>query len=140
MLYFFGKKIRKSPKRWELRPQTPLASGGWGLRPQTPDLLLPSPVTVTFEEGVCSANVIAVNNNKKNFKIAIMFCFCPSFLISNSAQGTLANTPGVARRQRKISGGTKRKKIETYSYNFRSLRHRKCSILFSTPNAWSTQL
>jgi len=57
---FFGKKNEKSPKRWGLRPQTPLASGGWGLRPQTPELLPPSSVTVTFEEGVFSANVIAV--------------------------------------------------------------------------------
>jgi len=41
-----------------------------------------------FLEGICSANV---NTVKKNFEIAIMFCFCHSILTSNFAQGTLAN-------------------------------------------------
>jgi len=59
-------KNAKLPQRWGLRPQPPLASGGWGLRPQTPELLPPSPVIITFEEGVCSASVIAVKKNKNN--------------------------------------------------------------------------
>jgi len=41
------------------------------------------------------------------------------------------------RRQRKMSGGNKTKKTETYSYNFRSLWHTKNSIIFSTPKAWA---
>jgi len=32
----------------------------------------------------------------------------------------------------------KTKKIETYGYNFRSLWFTKCSIIFSTPQAWFT--
>jgi len=39
-----------------------------GLRPQTPELLPPSSVTVTFEEGVCSANVIAVQKDQKELR------------------------------------------------------------------------
>jgi len=35
-------------------------------------------------------------------------------------------------------GGTKRKKFETYGYNFRSLYHTKFSIIFPTPKAWCT--
>jgi len=33
--YFAGEKAAKLPQRQELRPPTPLASGGWGLRTQT---------------------------------------------------------------------------------------------------------
>jgi len=42
------------------------------------------------------------------------------------------------RRQRKMTGGNKTKKIETYNYNFCSLWHTKCSIIFSMPKAWCT--
>jgi len=42
------------------------------------------------------------------------------------------------RRQRKMSGEDKTKKIENYGYNFRNLWHKKCSIIFSTPKAWCT--
>jgi len=73
-------------------PQPPLASGGWSLRPQTPELLLSSPVTVTFSKAFVALTSLLSKRNKKNLEIAIMFYFCHSFLTSNSAQGTLANT------------------------------------------------
>jgi len=45
-----------------------LASSGLGLYPQTPELLPPSSVTVTFKEGVRSANVIAVQKKQKELR------------------------------------------------------------------------
>jgi len=47
--------------------------------------------------------------------------------------------PGAAPVQNEWGEGVKRK-IETYSYNFRGLPRTKCSLLFSTPKAWRTPL
>jgi len=33
-------------------------------------------------------------------------------------------------------GGGQNEKTETYGYNFYSLWHMKCNIIFSTPKAW----
>jgi len=63
---FFGKKQKITETL--AAPNPPLASGSWGLRPQTPELLPLSSVTVTFEEGVCSANVIAVQKEQKELR------------------------------------------------------------------------
>jgi len=84
----------KSPQRWGLRPQTPLGLRRLGAPPPDPRVVTPITCYTYFLEGVCSANVITVKRKKKKLEIAIIFCFCPSFLNSNSAQVTLANTTG----------------------------------------------
>jgi len=45
---FFEKKTEKLPQGWGLRPQTPVGLQRLRAPPQIPELLLPSPVTVTF--------------------------------------------------------------------------------------------
>jgi len=71
------------------------APAAGGLRPQPPELLLPLPVTVIFLKVFVAQSSLLSKRNKKNLEIAIMFCFCYSFLTSNSVQGTLiANVTG----------------------------------------------
>jgi len=44
--------------------------------------------------------------------------------------GLYSDDSHQGRRQRKMSRGTKQKKLKLLGYNFRSLWHTKCSIIF----------
>jgi len=65
---FFGKKL-ENPH---------LAFGGWELCLQNPELLLLSPVTVTFSKAL----VTTVKKEQSNLEIAIMYCFQLLLLVS----------------------------------------------------------
>jgi len=70
----------------------------WG---STPETLLPSPFTVTFLKRFVALTLLASKWNKKNLEISPTFCFCHSFLTSNSAQGTLTSPLAQISRHRK---------------------------------------
>jgi len=78
MLYFLKKKkLKKSPQRWGLRPQTHVCLRRLGAPPPKPLSCYPhNLLQLLSKTGVCSANVIAV---KKYLKIAIM-SFAPHLL------------------------------------------------------------
>jgi len=85
MLYFL-EKTGKIAAALGAPSQTPIGLRRLGDPPPGPRVVTHiTYYSYTFEEGVCYTNVIAVKKNIKNLKIAIMFCFCRSFLTSNSA-------------------------------------------------------
>jgi len=90
MLYFL-KKLEKSPQRWELRTQTSISLRR--LEALTPDLLVVIPINyyTYFSKAFVAKTSLLSKRSESNSEIAMIFRFCPSFLILNSVQDTLAN-------------------------------------------------
>jgi len=67
-------------------PHWPLTA--WG---STPRVVTPITFYSYFLKRFVALTLLASKRNKKNLEISPMFCFCYSFLTSNSAQGTLTS-------------------------------------------------
>jgi len=88
---FFEKKNWKIAAALGAQPPNPRWSPAAGSSaPGPPELLLPTPVTVISLKTFVALTSLLSKRNKNNLEISTMFCFCHSFLTSNSSQGILA--------------------------------------------------
>jgi len=88
------KKLEKLPQRWGFRPQTLIGLRRLGAPPPDPQVVIPITCALVFSKAFVPLNVVTVKKEQKDLEIAIVFCFWPSFLTFNSAQGTLAKATG----------------------------------------------